>query len=75
KSELDVLLGIEEQDWLKIKQVAIEVHDLDSRVEIIKNLLKKHGLSDIIVEQEPLFEGSDLFNLYAMRQKPEKTNL
>jgi FkbM family methyltransferase len=75
KSELDVLLGIEDRDWLKIKQVVIEVHDLDNRVENIKNLLEKNGLSKIVVEQEPLFKGSELFNLYALRQQSEKTTL
>ena len=67
KSELDVFLGIEEQDWQKIKQVVVEVHDLDGRVEKLSALLKAHGLSEITVEQEPLFQGSNLFNLYALR--------
>ena len=71
KSELDVFLGIEEQDWLKIKQVVVEVHDLDGRVETITALLQEQGFSKIIVEQEPLFKYSNIFNLYALRQKSE----
>lgn len=71
KSELDVFLGIEEQDWPKIKQVVVEVHDLDGRVETITALLQEQGLSKIIVEQEPLFKDSNIFNLYALRQKSE----
>lgn len=67
KSELDVLLGIEEQDWPKIKQVVVEVHDLDNRVENITFLLKKYGLTKITVEQEPMLKGSDMFSLYALR--------
>jgi FkbM family methyltransferase len=70
KSELDMFLGIEEQDWPKLKQVVVEVHDLDGRVEKIAALLKEHGLSEITVEQEPFFKGSNLFNLYAKRRKP-----
>lgn len=69
KSEFDVLLGIEEEDWSKIHQVVVEVHDLDNRVEKITTLLKQHGLSQITVEQEPIFKGSDIFNLYALRQQ------
>jgi FkbM family methyltransferase len=69
KSELDVLLGIEEQDWAKIKQIVVEVHDLDNRVEQITALLKNHGLTKITVEQEPIFKGSKIFNLYAFREK------
>jgi FkbM family methyltransferase len=67
RSELDVLLGIAEQDWAKIKQVVIEIHDLDHRVEQIMTLLKKYGLSKITIEQETIFKNSDIFNLYALR--------
>lgn len=67
KSELDVLLGIEEPDWQIIKQVVVEVHNFDSRVEKITTLLKEHGLSKITIEQEPIFKGSKIFNLYALR--------
>lgn len=67
KSELDVFLGIQEQDWQKIKQVVVEVHDIDGRVEKITNFLKNHGLSKVILEQEPMLKGSDIFSLYALR--------
>ncbi len=67
KSELDVLLGIEAQDWQKIKQIVVEVHDLEDRLQTITNLLKEQGLSEIQVEQEPLFQGSNIFNVYAWR--------
>lgn len=71
KSELDVLLGIEEQDWSKIKQVFVEVDDWDRSGEKITSLLKKHGLSEITVDQEPILKGSKMFNLYALRRKLE----
>ncbi|MBW4528706.1 MAG: FkbM family methyltransferase [Phormidium tanganyikae FI6-MK23] len=67
KSELDVLLGIEPQDWGKIKQVVVEVHNLENRVAQVMRLLQNHGLSRITVEQEPGFKDSDIFNLYALR--------
>ncbi|NEO72157.1 FkbM family methyltransferase [Moorena sp. SIO3H5] len=67
KSELDVLLGIEAQDWQKVKQIVVEVHDLEHRLQKITNLLKEHGFSEIQVEQEPILHGSNLFNLYAWR--------
>jgi hypothetical protein len=67
RSKLDVLLGVEEQDWPKIKQVIVEVHDLDNRVKRITELLQKYGLSKVTVKQEPFKEGSDTFNLYALR--------
>lgn len=67
RSELDVLLGIEEQDWQKIKQVVVEVHDLDGRVKKVTDLLMQHGFNKITVEQQNLLKGSDYFNMYALR--------
>jgi len=67
KSELDVLLGIETSDWSKIKQIVIEVHDLEGRVDKVTSLLKENGFAKIAVEQEESFKGSDIFNLYALR--------
>jgi FkbM family methyltransferase len=66
-SELDVLLGLGDSDWPKIKQVVVEVHDREHRLDQVINLLKQQGLSRIAVEQEPLFQGSTLFNVYAIR--------
>lgn len=67
KGELDVLLGIEDRDWQKIKQVAIEVHDLEHRLQKITNLLKQHSFNEIKVAREAMLQGSNLFNLYAWR--------
>ncbi len=69
KSELDVLLGIESADWLKIKQIVIEVHDLENRVEKVKALLASNGFDEIIVEQEQYLKGTDIYNMYALRGK------
>lgn len=67
KSELDVLLGIDEQDWGKVKQIVIEAHDIDNRIDRLKTLLAKHNFKKIVVEQEPLLEKSEYFNIYALR--------
>jgi len=71
KSELDVLLGIEDQDWAKIKQVFVEVDDWNRFGEKIMSLLKKHGLSEVKVDQSPILMGSKMFNLYALRRQLE----
>jgi len=68
KSELDVLLGIEEKDWPKIKQVSLEIHNIDNRVQQITSLLEKYGLNKIAIGQEPLFRGSDVFYVHALRE-------
>ena len=67
KSELDVLLGIDEQDWGKVRQIVIEAHDIEHRSDRLKTLLSEHDFKKIIVEQEPLLEKSEYFNIYAMR--------
>ena len=68
RSELDVLLGIEPQDWHKIKQMVIEVHNEEQRVDQVTALLRQYGLSEITIEQEPSFKDSDIFNVYASRK-------
>ncbi len=43
KAELKILEGIESADWEKIQQFVIEVHDIQDRLNIIKNMLEKYG--------------------------------
>ena len=69
KSELDVLLGIKKEDWSKIKQIVVEVHDLECRLGKIIDLLKAHGFSQIMVEAEPILKGTDIFIVYASQRK------
>lgn len=65
KSEMDVLNGIEPEDWGKIKQIVIEAHDIDGRVERITGLLEKYGF-EFVVEQDPLLQRTALYNIYAI---------
>ncbi len=66
KSESDVLAGIREDDWRKIEQIVMEVHDLDQRLDHITRLLEDHGY-EVNVEQEAWCKGTELYNLYATR--------
>lgn len=66
-SELDVLNGIDDADWDKILQVAIEVHDRDGPlVEAVSTRLRDHGFELEIVEEELLHQ-SGLYNIFAVR--------
>lgn len=67
KSELDVLRGIDPADWTKIRQVVMEIHDIQGRMATIRELLETHGLSHITVEQEPALVGSNVYSLFALR--------
>jgi acyl carrier protein len=64
KSELDVLMGIAENDWHKIQQIVIEAHE--AQLAPMTALLEQHGYT-VWVEADKYIEGSGLFNLYATR--------
>jgi FkbM family methyltransferase len=70
KAEQDVLEGIEADDWPKIQRIVLEVHDLDHRLARVTALLREKGFRTIVVEQEPIFKGSEIYNLYALREVP-----
>src|SRR5262249_21982322 len=68
RGEMDVLAGIEEKDWPKIGQVVMEIHDLsDQRVAQATELLRGHGFDAVTTVQDPMFRGTDIYNLYALR--------
>jgi amino acid adenylation domain-containing protein/FkbM family methyltransferase len=66
-AEQDVLDGIEEQDWSKIGQVVVEVHDVAGRLAHLSALLQSRGF-DVNVEQEDMLQGTEVSTLYAIRQ-------
>lgn len=70
KSELDVLLGLDADDWLKIRQLVIEVDRL-ANLEPITSLLERHGY-DVHVEQDPLLKRTELHYVYAIRPSAEQ---
>ncbi len=68
RGELDVLAGIDPQDWPKIQQVVVEVHDLEQgRVDQVVQLLRSQGFDQLTVEQEPMLDQTDMFNVFARR--------
>jgi amino acid adenylation domain-containing protein/FkbM family methyltransferase len=71
KSELDVLAGIEASDWPKIRQIVVEVHDIDDRLDTITALLKRHGY-DLVVQQEAALADTVLYDIYAVRAETNR---
>ncbi len=68
RSELSVLRGIEDGDWPSIRQVAMEVHDVDGQLQSVLNILKdKGGFGKVTAVQSSLLEGSTLWNVYCVR--------
>lgn len=73
RAELDVLNGIEDDDWQKIHQVVMEVHDArgeasEGRVQQISSLLAQRGFH-VVAEQDEALLDTDRFNLYAVRSE------
>lgn len=73
KSELAVLEGLREDDWPRVRQIVIEVHDHSGRVDHIRRLLSDRGF-EIQVVQDDHYEGSDMYNLYAIKPRAEAEN-
>jgi amino acid adenylation domain-containing protein/FkbM family methyltransferase len=67
KSELDVLAGIAESDWEKIRQVVIEADGLGEKLERLNALLEQHGFT-VVAEEDDYIKGSGLYNVYATRK-------
>lgn len=68
KSEEKVIDGIADEDWPKFRQFVMEVHDGDGRIERLTRGLRSRGFS-VTVEQDPMYERTDIHNLYAIREK------
>ncbi len=67
KAELDVFLGIGAEDWPKIQQVIVEIHDIDHRVDTITALLLQHGLTEIATEQPYSLKNTNIYTIFAKR--------
>ncbi|WP_331757847.1 amino acid adenylation domain-containing protein (plasmid) [Streptomyces althioticus] len=66
KAELEVLSGIDDAHWPRIKQIVAEVHDIDDRLSQMTRLLTDHGYQ-VHAEQDEMFTGSAVHYLYARR--------
>ncbi|HEX8087888.1 MAG TPA: FkbM family methyltransferase, partial [Blastocatellia bacterium] len=71
KSEMDVLAGISDQDWKKIRQIVIEVHDMDGRLDRVVSLLKGLGY-ELSIDEDSSLRNVGLYNVYAVRKSARK---
>jgi len=67
-SEMEVLEGIADEDWPRLRQLVIEVHNVGGRLDGIRTLLEARGF-DVVVEQEEwaTLRLLGLHNVYAIR--------
>ena len=67
KAELEVLEGIEAEDWPRVHQLVIEVHDIGGRLQQVTALLRSRGYVVAIGEQAPIHINSVIRFIYATR--------
>ncbi|HVG07844.1 MAG TPA: amino acid adenylation domain-containing protein [Thermoanaerobaculia bacterium] len=67
RSELDVLNGIEDADWPKIRQIVIEGHGYREEIAHLSDLLERRGFR-VVAEDDGLLAGTGMFNVYAGRE-------
>jgi FkbM family methyltransferase len=66
KAEMDVLAGIDADGWKKIRNLYIEVHDIEGRLAEITSMLVRQGFF-VVNEQETLLRGTEIHVLAASR--------
>lgn len=66
RAELDVLRGIDDKDWPRIRQVAMEVHDEGGRAATVARILRERGFV-VARDQELPMRGTAVAMLYARR--------
>src|SRR6185312_11479270 len=70
RAEWDVLQGLEAEDWERIGQVVLEVHDWEGgsgRAAAIGELLQAKGY-EVTVAQDELLVGTDRYNVSGVRR-------
>ena len=65
--EYEVLRGIKPNDWSKIKQIVLEVHDLGDRINRAKSLLESQNFQVTVEHNNLVPDALKIFNLYAVR--------
>ncbi len=66
RAELEVLAGIAEDDWPRIRQIAMEVHEHEA-CRAIEHDLRRRGFG-VVTVQEPALRDTPIHMLYAVRQ-------
>ncbi len=66
RAELDVLAGIDSEDWPKLRQIVVEAHDEDGRAATIARSLEQRGF-EVITDQDEVMRGTAVQMVYARR--------
>ncbi|WP_020635716.1 non-ribosomal peptide synthetase [Amycolatopsis alba] len=66
-AEYEVLKGIDAEHWPLIRQLVIEVHGVDGRLDQVLTLLRGHGYEVTCAQHNRLLDDTALCNVYAIR--------
>ena len=67
-SEAEVVQGIAEADWARIRQIVIEVHDVEGRVAELRERLESRGYQTHVEQPDWAFHHlMHIYMLYAVR--------
>lgn len=66
RAELDVLAGLADEDWPRVRQLVVEVHDEDGRCAGVQGMLEARGFR-VATQQEETMRGTSVMMLYATR--------
>ncbi|KAK5527628.1 hypothetical protein LTR23_011238, partial [Exophiala sp. CCFEE 6169] len=67
-AEWQVLSGIESGHWARIRQIVVEVHDIDGRLDAVRARLQSEGFV-VVTGQDQMLRGTSLHNVYAVRSQ------
>jgi 31-O-methyltransferase len=70
RAEWAVLRGIRAEHWPRIRQVVMEVHDLDGRLAAVCQLLRQQGFDEPVLAQSASLKPFGVYQLWARRPAP-----
>ncbi|MEM8777849.1 MAG: FkbM family methyltransferase [Cyanobacteria bacterium P01_G01_bin.49] len=68
--ELDIVMGIEADDWRKIKQLIVEVHDINGRLLKMISLFESYGYNTLVDQEDwEVHKLMNIFTIYAAKRE------
>ena len=67
RAEWEVLQGLEPRHWPLVQQVAMEVHDIDGRLQQVLTLLQDSGFAEPVVRQSTGLRAFGIYQVWARR--------
>ncbi|GGS54976.1 hypothetical protein GCM10010206_15880 [Streptomyces cinerochromogenes] len=71
-AEYEVLKGIHWRDWPRIRQLVVELHDIDGQLEKVETLLRALGYTVVSEQDNRLLQNTTLYNVYAVREDDDR---